>query len=207
MPRLSDSMEEGTIVKWLKADGDSVARGDEIAEIETDKATMTYEADADGVLPIVASEGDTLPVGEVIARLNGEGGGGAASDAAETSGGEDRESGGEEDEEASESEDEPEAEEAEDEAAEEESEPAKQPVAEESEEESAPSAPPSEGNGGERVKASPIARRMAREKGLELSALSGSGPGGRIVKADVEAAESGDGAKGPRKEGRGGGGA
>src|SRR3954453_11660997 len=73
MPRLSDSMEEGTIIKWLKGDGEAVARGDELVEIETDKATMTYEADAAGVLQIVAGEGDTLPVGEVIARLNGKG--------------------------------------------------------------------------------------------------------------------------------------
>src|SRR2546423_7156356 len=72
MPRLSDSMEEGTIVKWLKSDGDEVSKGDELVEIETDKATMTYEADQDGVLQIVASEGDTLPIGEVIARI-GEG--------------------------------------------------------------------------------------------------------------------------------------
>src|SRR5689334_24222372 len=79
MPRLSDSMEEGTILKWLKAEGDEVARGDELVEIETDKATMTYEADTDGVLQIVAAEGDTLPVGEVIARLNGEGASGEAS--------------------------------------------------------------------------------------------------------------------------------
>jgi pyruvate dehydrogenase E2 component (dihydrolipoamide acetyltransferase) len=69
MPRLSDSMEEGTIVAWLKADGDEVSRGDELAEIETDKATMTYEADADGFLHIVAREGDTLPVGAMIAQL------------------------------------------------------------------------------------------------------------------------------------------
>ncbi len=75
MPRLSDSMEEGTILKWLKGDGDEVTRGDELAEIETDKATMTYEADADGTLAIVAQEGDTLPIGQVIARI-GEGGGG-----------------------------------------------------------------------------------------------------------------------------------
>src|SRR4051812_40536089 len=74
MPRLSDSMEEGTILKWLKADGDEVARGDPIVEIETDKATMTYEADTDGVLSIVAQEGDTLPIGEPIARI-GEGDG------------------------------------------------------------------------------------------------------------------------------------
>ena len=69
MPRLSDSMEEGTILKWLKSDGDEVKRGEELVEIETDKANMTYEADSDGVLSIVAKEGDTLPVGETIARL------------------------------------------------------------------------------------------------------------------------------------------
>src|ERR1700710_2923271 len=69
MPRLSDSMEEGTILKWLKSDGDEVKRGEELVEIETDKANMTYEADSDGTLSIVAKEGDTLPVGETIARL------------------------------------------------------------------------------------------------------------------------------------------
>src|SRR5215213_5134562 len=73
MPRLSDSMEEGTILKWLKSDGDEVSRGDELVEIETDKANMTYEADQDGTLSIVAQEGDTLAVGETIARI-GEGG-------------------------------------------------------------------------------------------------------------------------------------
>src|SRR6188472_2859708 len=76
MPRLSDSMEEGTILKWLKSDGDEVKRGDELVEIETDKANMTYEADSDGVLEIVAQEGDSLAVGETIARL-GEGSGGS----------------------------------------------------------------------------------------------------------------------------------
>ena len=69
MPRLSDSMEEGTILRWLVEDGATVARGDEIAEIETDKANMTYESDAAGVLEIVAAEGDTLPIGELIARI------------------------------------------------------------------------------------------------------------------------------------------
>src|SRR5215213_5088701 len=72
MPRLSDSMEEGTILKWLKSDGDEIERGDELVEIETDKANMTYEADQDGVLRISASEGDTLAVGEKIATI-GEG--------------------------------------------------------------------------------------------------------------------------------------
>src|SRR3954469_24308530 len=69
MPRLSDSMEEGTIIRWLVEDGAEVHRGDEIVEIETDKATMTYEADSDGVLRIVASEGDTLPIGAAIASI------------------------------------------------------------------------------------------------------------------------------------------
>src|SRR5688500_1742686 len=69
MPRLSDSMEEGTILKWLKADGDAVAAGDELVEIETDKANMTYEAESAGVLAIVAREGETLAVGALMARI------------------------------------------------------------------------------------------------------------------------------------------
>ena len=74
MPRLSDSMEEGTILKWLKAVGDDVALGEELVEIETDKANMVYESDTAGVLSeIVAEEGDTLPIGEVIARVGDAG--------------------------------------------------------------------------------------------------------------------------------------
>src|SRR5262245_16755649 len=70
MPRLSDSMEEGTILQWLKQVGDEVAVGDELVEIETDKANMAYEADVAGVLTeIVAQEGETLPIGSVIARI------------------------------------------------------------------------------------------------------------------------------------------
>src|SRR5215207_3213111 len=79
MPRLSDSMEEGTILKWLKSDGDEVSKGEELVEIETDKANMTYEADEAGTLEIVAEEGSTLAVGETIARI-GEGGGSGDSD-------------------------------------------------------------------------------------------------------------------------------
>src|SRR3954469_18995057 len=82
MPRLSDSMEEGTILKWLKSDGDDVSKGEELVEIETDKANMTYEADESGTLEIVAKEGDTLPVGETICRI-GEGGGGSSDDTEE----------------------------------------------------------------------------------------------------------------------------
>src|SRR5215218_9013070 len=173
MPRLSDSMEEGTILKWLKSDGDEVKRGEELVEIETDKANMTYEADSEGVLAIVAQEGDTLAVGETIARIGADAGGGGEAQAEEPAGG------GEEPER-----DEPEparegVPRAEDTAPEEEREPA--PVA------TAERVPqPDDGNG--RVKASPIARRMARDLGVELATLEGSGPGGRIVKADVEAA-------------------
>jgi pyruvate dehydrogenase E2 component (dihydrolipoamide acetyltransferase) len=173
MPRLSDSMEEGTIIKWLKAEGDEVARGDELVEIETDKATMTYEADSDGVLQIVAAEGDTLPVGEVIARLNGAG------EATEVR------------RQASEGEPEPDAAGGASGVGRQASEGEPEPAAQaEPEPEPEPAPPPSaaESDGGERVKASPIARRMAREKGLELSSLRGTGPGGRIVKADVESA-------------------
>src|SRR5215207_4741629 len=86
MPRLSDSMEEGTVLSWLKSVGDEVALGDELVEIETDKANMVFEADAAGTLiEILASEGDTLPIGEVIARVGdpseaGSGGNGGAGD-------------------------------------------------------------------------------------------------------------------------------
>src|SRR5215213_9510401 len=76
MPRLSDSMEQGTIASWLKGDGDHVETGDELVEIETDKATMTYEAPEAGTLAIVAAEGTALAVGELMARI----GAGSASD-------------------------------------------------------------------------------------------------------------------------------
>ena len=70
MPRLSDSMEEGTVLRWMKSVGDEVKRGDELVEIETDKANMTYEATDEGaLLEILAEEGSTLPIGEPIARI------------------------------------------------------------------------------------------------------------------------------------------
>jgi pyruvate dehydrogenase E2 component (dihydrolipoyllysine-residue acetyltransferase) len=164
MPRLSDSMEEGTILKWLVSEGDEVKRGQPIAEIETDKANMTYEVDTDGTISeLVASEGDTLTVGEVIARIGKPGDTG--SDPQEA----------------------PHQEEPE--PADTGSDPQEAPRHEEPE----PQGSDPSSNGGERVKASPVARRMAGEMGVELAQLEGSGPGGRIVKADVEAA-AGDGA-------------
>jgi pyruvate dehydrogenase E2 component (dihydrolipoyllysine-residue acetyltransferase) len=176
MPRLSDSMEEGTILKWLKSDGDEVRRGDELVEIETDKANMTYEADQDGVLSISAAEGDTLAVGERIATI------GEASEAEPQP----------EEPAAEEHHDEPAAEEPEPAEPQPEPEPEPEPVEEPAgEAEPAPQAEPVADGDGEangRIKASPVARRMARELGLELAAVEGTGPGGRIVKADVEAA-------------------
>jgi pyruvate dehydrogenase E2 component (dihydrolipoamide acetyltransferase) len=182
MPRLSDSMEEGTILKWLKSDGDEVSRGDELVEIETDKANMTYEADQDGTLSIVAQEGDTLAVGETIAKI-GEGGsenGSAPAEREASEGGDDEGGEAETATATAEAPEQPRDEEPSD-------------GGEEPEERDAEPAPAEGGNG--RIKASPVARRMARELGLELGTVQGTGPGGRIVKADVEAASKGDGAQ------------
>jgi pyruvate dehydrogenase E2 component (dihydrolipoamide acetyltransferase) len=155
MPRLSDTMEEGTILRWLKSDGEHLARGEELVEIETDKAAMIYESDLEGTLRTVAAEGETLPVGAVIAHV-GEDEAPAAAEpaAAEQSNGRPAE-------------------------------PAHAAPAEPAQAAAPAPAPTSDGG---RAKASPLARRIARERGIELSSLRGSGPGGRIVKADVEAA-------------------
>jgi pyruvate dehydrogenase E2 component (dihydrolipoamide acetyltransferase) len=151
MPRLSDTMEEGTILRWLKADGEQVQRGEQLVEIETDKAALIYESDLDGTLTIVAAEGTTHPVGAVIAHVGDPGE--APAPAPQTPA------------------------------------PALAPAtAEPPEDTPAPEPPPANGTG--RVKASPLARRVASESGVELTALSGSGPGGRIVRRDVEAAGS-----------------
>jgi pyruvate dehydrogenase E2 component (dihydrolipoamide acetyltransferase) len=134
MPRLSDSMEEGTIVEWLVEPGGAVRRGQPLVEIETDKANMTYDAHSDGVLlEVLAEVGESLPVGHVIARIGEPG-------------------------------------------------ERREPVG-------AMVAPvPRARRGGAGITASPVARRLARELGVELAALKGSGPSGRIVKADVQAA-------------------
>jgi len=176
MPRLSDSMEEGTILKWLKADGEPVARGEPLAEIETDKATLTYESDAAGVLSIVVAAGETLPIGEVIARLDDDSGGGGGEEAAGASEAKAAPP-------ASEPEQEPDddAGSAPDPAPQTASEPA--PAAGTQQ----PADPPQRGG---RVKASPLARRIAYEEGVDLHRVEGTGPGGRVVKADVEQAAS-----------------
>jgi pyruvate dehydrogenase E2 component (dihydrolipoamide acetyltransferase) len=167
MPRLSDSMEEGTVLKWLVQRGGEVKRGQPLVEIETDKANMTYDADSDGVLvEILAEEGETLEVGKPIARIGtaGEAGAEAPADDGTT-----REPESTDDDTAREA-----AESAPGDGQGRGEPPAPRPVA--------------KANGGDRLKASPVARRMAGELGVELTRVEGSGPGGRVVKADVEAA-------------------
>ncbi|HMH47903.1 MAG TPA: dihydrolipoamide acetyltransferase family protein [Solirubrobacteraceae bacterium] len=172
MPRLSDTMEEGTILRWLKRDGEHVRRGEELVEIETDKATMTYQSDLDGAVELIAGEGDTLPVGQLIARVG---------DAAEAGAGTTSETAAPAPSPASDGK--PHTDQ-----------PSGAPAA------SAPTEPaPTTGQSGapppatagepaERVKASPLARRIAHETGVDLHSITGSGPGGRIVKADVQEA-------------------
>ena len=165
MPALSPTMTEGNLAKWLKAEGDAVAAGDIIAEIETDKATMEVEAVDEGVLAkILINEGtEGVAVNSVIALLLEEGEDNAALDGYEAA---------------------PAATPA----------PTPTPPAAAEPAASAPvqaspaASPPTQGAGSERVKASPLARRMAQQAGVDLAAVNGSGPHGRIVKADIDAA-------------------
>jgi pyruvate dehydrogenase E2 component (dihydrolipoamide acetyltransferase) len=169
MPALSPTMEEGTLSKWLVKEGDSVSSGDILAEIETDKATMEFEAVDEGTIAkILVPEGtDEVKVGTVIALIAEEG-----EDASSVKA--------------------PAAAKA---AA------APAPVPAPAAPTPAPPAPapaaapqpvaaaaPAKNDGGDRVKASPLARRLAEAQGIDLAGMAGSGPGGRIVKADIEAA-------------------
>jgi pyruvate dehydrogenase E2 component (dihydrolipoamide acetyltransferase) len=174
MPKMGDAMEEGTLLKWLKSEGEEVSEGDPIAEIETDKVTMELEAEDEGTLAqLIADEGQDVPVGEAIAFIQGEGeevperseGGGQAEEEAEEGGEED---GGGAQATATETEA-PEEEEAEETAEQE-----------------------ADGRADGHFRASPIVRRLAEENDLDLSKIDGSGPAGRIVERDVRAAmESG----------------
>ncbi|MCB1497084.1 MAG: pyruvate dehydrogenase complex dihydrolipoamide acetyltransferase [Bauldia sp.] len=178
MPALSPTMEAGNLAKWLKKEGDPIKAGDVIAEIETDKATMEVEAVDEGTLgKIVVAEGtQDVPVNETIAVLLEEGedasaikdaGAAPAPKAAKAP--------------------EPKAAPAPEPAKG--PEPAKAPPAPKA---AAPAPAPTAANGGgARVFASPLARRMATESGIDLSRISGSGPHGRVIKADIEAAASG----------------
>ncbi|MFZ9936417.1 MAG: dihydrolipoamide acetyltransferase family protein [Luteolibacter sp.] len=163
MPKLSDTMTEGTVVKWLKQVGDSIEIGDVLAEIETDKATMEMEAFDDGVLTeIKVQAGEKAPIGAILAVLNGDSG--RTPDEADLDVHPDKDDG---------------------------------PLGKEQKtdmESPKPQSPApradqaADSSSGGRVIASPLARKVATELGVNLAKLSGSGPAGRIVRADVEAA-------------------
>ena len=182
MPALSPTMEEGTLAKWLVKPGDTISAGDIMAEIETDKATMEFEAVDEGTLASIEVEegSEGVKVGTVIAMLAEEGEDVEEAAKAAPSG----DAKAEEKQGAAE----PEAK----------SEPAKGQPRESAEPAraagddgtKAPAAP--KDDSGARIKASPLARRIAEQKGLDLSTLTGSGPNGRIVKADVEGAKPGE---------------
>jgi len=163
MPKMGDGMEEGTLLEWLKKDGDKVKSGEVIGTIQTDKATLELEAPGSGKLTgLLLKGGETVPVGKPIAAIlkDGEslpaGWGGATSDAPSANG-----SAGA-----------PEATEAPPTAAE----PAKAEAA------------PAETAAETRIKASPLAKKIASEKGIDLGSIQGTGPGGRIVEKDVASA-------------------
>jgi len=188
MPKMGDAMEEGTLLKWLKSEGEEVSEGDAIAEIETDKVTMELEAEDEGTLAqLIADEGQDVPVGEAIAFIQGEGeevpergeGGGEAEEEAEEGG---EEEGGGAQATATETE---------------------APEEEEAEAGGQEADGEADGRADGHFRASPIVRRLAEENDLDLSKIDGSGPAGRIVERDVRAAmESGtaqrteDGAQG-----------
>ena len=189
MPALSPTMEEGNLAKWLVKEGDKVEPGDVIAEIETDKATMEVEAVDEGTVAriVVPAGTEGVKVNELIAILAGEGE--DASEAAKAGGGAQK---------AETSKEQPAKAEA----------PAKKDETEKKEEAASASEPKSNGSAepaakagpapksdGERIFSSPLARRIAKDAGIDLSAISGSGPRGRVVKADVEAAVASGGAK------------
>jgi pyruvate dehydrogenase E2 component (dihydrolipoamide acetyltransferase) len=174
MPKLSDTMTVGTLVKWLKNAGDAVASGDMIAEVETDKATMEVECFDDGVLlKQYCGVGDEVAVGDAIAAIGEKG-----EEVPVVSSSAPKEDAPEEA---------PKAEEAKPGPA------AAQPSAAAGPTPTPEPAPAS----GERIKASPLAKKIAADKGIDLATLQGSGPGGRIVKADVENAKPGAAAPQP----------
>jgi len=203
MPKLSDTMEEGTIAKWNIKEGDTVASGDIIAEVETDKATMDLEAFDDGtVLKILVEEGDAAPLGAKLVILGEEGedisdlvgddssadSGSGKSDDADDSGKEESA----EKEEAGEKEASEDKKESKDKKDKEDAKDQKDKKGKDfdplfgdlKEGKKGGNGKQEEGDG--RVKASPLARKMAEERGIDVSRVKGSGPQGRIVKADVE---------------------
>lgn len=181
MPKLSDTMTEGVVAEWHKKVGDEVKSGELLAEIETDKATMEFESFQDGVLlHIGVDKGKSAPVDSILAILGEKG------EDVEKILKEDKESAAKE-EPKEEKKTEPAREEAKKEAAKAAPERSAAPVAEKTKESARPAAAPIlSDNGSERVKASPLARKLAEDRGINMNVLRGTGEGGRIVKRDIE---------------------
>ena len=180
MPKLSDTMEEGVIAKWNVEEGDTVESGDIIAEVETDKATMEVEVfDAGTILKILAEEGDAVPLGQLMAVIGEEDE--DISDLLEEAQSGSAASGGSDDQEQVEAESDQDEEEDYD------------PVFGDLEEKG------SKQSEDGRIKASPLARNMAKEQGITLSDVEGSGPQGRIIKRDIESYEPSQTSAAPAK--------
>ncbi len=187
MPKLSDTMEEGTLLRWLKKEGDTVEMGDVIAEIETDKSVMEMEVFEDGTITkLLVGEGDKVNVGTAILELDGDGSDSADAKPAESKkDSKDTKSKASSDKADKKKTNTSDAKTQSDTKADTKSDKSskkadKAPVS--AEEEASDSSD-------ERVKASPLARRLAAEKGISLSSLQGSGPGGRVIAKDVENAQ------------------
>jgi pyruvate dehydrogenase E2 component (dihydrolipoamide acetyltransferase) len=160
LPRLGQGMEAGTIVKWLKSEGERVEKGEPLFEVDTDKATQEVEAEASGVLLKIAVESGEVPVGQTIAVIGEEG---------EAASVEDKQPAPEEPEEPKPAKAEPD-------------------TSGGSRRDETATTHPQAANGGDRIKASPLARRIARERGIQLEGLRGTGPEGRIIAEDLERA-------------------
>ncbi len=183
MPKLSDTMEEGTIVEWKKKTGDEVKAGDVLAEVESDKATFDLEAETGGVLSILVEQGVPAKIGAPIATI-GEPSAAPAKEKAKTPPAAAK---------AKQAEAPPPAVEKEKPAAAASAPPPEEPAQDEKQEidERAPETAVSSADDGQHVKASPLAKRIAAEMGVDIASLKGSGPEGRIVKEDVLAAAGG----------------
>jgi len=199
MPRLSDTMEAGTVVTWHASVGDAVSAGDVIADIETDKATMELQTFDDGTMARqVVGEGEQVAVGDLIAVLAEEGE--SVEEAAASAGGESEASEGEREESAARAGPDQEraatADTSEDRADD------RRGAASTAEREGASSgsANGAGGAGDGRIFASPLARKIARERGIDLSGIAGSGPSGRITRRDVEEAQSASSGPAPARE-------
>lgn len=174
MPRLSDTMEEGVIVGWLKKEGDAIEPGDLLAEVETDKATMELESYQEGTLLYIAVKEGPVPVDSVIAVLGDEG--------------EDYQAVLDE----AKAEQEDQKEDKEEEADSDQDAPSDDKESSSEKTGSTKTSEPSDSGDDDRIKASPLAKKMAKDEGIDLRSVSGSGDGGRIVKKDIEKAiESG----------------